>query len=107
MIRLTSKDRHIRFIGFKQRNAGEQKIADIYDKLGQLEDLMEKYEINSIEALEETLKENKKLKSNLARWLALLETDGIDSKNMVATDIQCLLKQLNNDTIKQSEGGKQ
>ena len=55
MIRLTEKDRHIRFIGFKQRNAGEQKIADIYEKLGKLEDIMEKYEINSIEALEELI----------------------------------------------------
>lgn len=94
MNRLTSKDRHIRFIGFKQRNAGEQKIADIYEKLGKLEDLMEKYEINSIEALEEIIKQNNKLKSKLSRWLSLLETDGIDSKNMVATDIQRLLEEI-------------
>lgn len=33
--------------------------------------------------------------NKLNRWLALLETDGIDSKNMVATDIQQLLKEIN------------
>ena len=64
------------------------------DKLGKLEDLTEKYEIKSIEELEEILKENKKLKSNLARWLELLESDGINSKNMVATDIQQLLEEI-------------
>lgn len=34
------------------------------------------------------------MKRNLQRWLELLETDGIDSKNMVATDIQYLLKEI-------------
>ena len=69
-------------------------LQDVYDKLGKIEDLMEKYEIKSIDELEEILKENNKLKSNLTRWLALLETDGIDSKNMVATDIQQLLEEI-------------
>ena len=32
---------------------------------------------------------------SLERWKELLETDGIDSKNMVATDIQQLLKEIN------------
>ena len=35
------------------------------------------------------------IKETLARWLALLETDGIDSKNMVATDIQHILEEIN------------
>ena len=35
------------------------------------------------------------IKETLARWLALLETDGIDSKNMVATDIQHILEEVN------------
>ena len=34
------------------------------------------------------------IKSNLERWLALLESDGINSKNMVATDIQQLLEEI-------------
>ena len=37
------------------------------------------------------------IKSNLSRWLELLETDGIDSKNMVATDIQKLLEEIKNE----------
>ena len=77
----------------------EYRLIRSYDscinKLGQLEDLFEKYEINTIEQLEEILKENQKLKSNLTRWLELLETDGIDSKNMVATDIQHILEEIN------------
>ena len=37
--------------------------------------------------------ENEKdIKRTLERWLDLLETDGIDSKNMVAIDIQRLLE---------------
>jgi len=32
--------------------------------------------------------------NKLNRWLELLETDGIDSKNMVATDIQQLLEEI-------------
>ena len=36
----------------------------------------------------------KKLEDSLERWLELLETDGIDSKNMVATDIQQLLEEI-------------
>lgn len=53
-----------------------------------------KAEIETIvyDMLEEQEKENKR---TLERWLALLETDGIDSKNMVATDIQKLLEELN------------
>lgn len=34
------------------------------------------------------------IKDNLTRWLELLETDGIDSKNMVATDIQKILEEI-------------
>ena len=34
------------------------------------------------------------LKETLVRWLELLESDGIDSKNMVATDIQQLLEEI-------------
>lgn len=34
------------------------------------------------------------MKRNLQRWLELLETDGIDSKNMVATDIQHILEEI-------------
>ncbi len=37
------------------------------------------------------------LKEKLQRWLELLETDGIDSKNMVATDIQKLLEEIKNE----------
>lgn len=43
---------------------------------------------------QEQEKENKKLKSKLNRWLELLESDGINSKNMVATDIQQLLEEI-------------
>lgn len=89
MNRLTKKEKY----GYASLETGQ--ISECSDKLGQLEDLMEKYEINSIEALEELIKENNKLKSNLNRWLALLETDGIDSKNMVATDIQHILEEIN------------
>lgn len=32
--------------------------------------------------------------SKLERWLELLESDGINSKNMVATDIQQLLEEI-------------
>ena len=35
-----------------------------------------------------------RFEGSLERWLALLETDGIDSKNMVATDIQRLLEEI-------------
>ena len=34
------------------------------------------------------------LKETLNRWLALLEADGINSKNMVATDIQHILEEI-------------
>lgn len=34
------------------------------------------------------------IKHKLERWLELLETDGIDSKNMVATDIQHILEKI-------------
>ena len=34
------------------------------------------------------------MKRNLQRWLELLETDGCDSKNMVATDIQHILEEI-------------
>ena len=34
------------------------------------------------------------IKETLARWLALLESDGINSKNMVATDIQHILEEI-------------
>lgn len=34
------------------------------------------------------------LKETLSRWLELLETDGIDSKNMVANDIQHILEEI-------------
>ena len=34
------------------------------------------------------------VKEKLQRWLELLETDGIDSKNMVAVDIQKLLEEI-------------
>lgn len=37
------------------------------------------------------------IKETLERWLELLETDGIDSKNMVANDIQSILKELRNE----------
>lgn len=52
-----------------------------------------KTEIETIvyDMLEEQEKENKR---TLERWLELLETDGIDSKNMVATDIQQLLEEI-------------
>ena len=35
-----------------------------------------------------------RFEGSLERWLELLETDGIDSKNMVATDIQQLLEEI-------------
>ena len=35
-----------------------------------------------------------RFEGSLERWLELLETDGIDSKNMVATDIQRLLEEI-------------
>ena len=35
-----------------------------------------------------------RFENSLERWLELLETDGIDSKNMVATDIQKLLEEI-------------
>ena len=35
------------------------------------------------------------MKRNLQRWLELLETDGVDSKNMVVCDIQAILKEVN------------
>ena len=35
-----------------------------------------------------------RFENSLERWLALLETDGIDSKNMVANDIQRLLEEI-------------
>ena len=34
------------------------------------------------------------LKENLERWLELLETDGINSKSIVANDIQYILKEI-------------
>jgi hypothetical protein len=34
------------------------------------------------------------VEEKLQRWLELLETDGIDSKNMVAVDIQRLLEEI-------------
>ena len=34
------------------------------------------------------------IKETLERWLELLSTDGIDSKNMVANDIQYILKEI-------------
>ena len=37
------------------------------------------------------------LKETLSRWLELLETDGIDSKNMVANDIQHILEEIGKD----------
>ena len=68
---------------------------EFINKLGKIEDLMEKYEINSIEQLEEILKENNaRFIKKCERWFVLLETDGIDSKNMVATDIQKLLEEI-------------
>ena len=46
--------------------------------------------------LEEKLEKQKKLfTSKLERWLELLESDGINSKNMVACDIQHILEEVN------------
>ena len=42
----------------------------------------------------ERLKRLAKLETKLTRWLELLETDGIDSKNMVANDIQHILEEI-------------
>lgn len=36
----------------------------------------------------------REIPTKLERWLELLETDGIDSKNMVANDIQRLLEEI-------------
>ena len=97
MDRLTEYRKDLKRYEYKQDENGYCFIQEgqIVNKLGQLEDLMEKYEIRSIEELEEIIKENQKLKSKLSRWLELLETDGIDSKNMVACDIQAILKEVN------------
>ena len=42
----------------------------------------------------ERLKRLAKLETKLTRWLELLQADGINSKNMVATDIQQLLEEI-------------
>ena len=73
MERLTKKDNKGKYyivalelgIGGKQVNpitnwiedCEERNYGNPIDKLGKLEDLMEKYEINSIEALEEIIKD--------------------------------------------------
>lgn len=41
--------------------------------------------------------ENEKLKNQLKRWLDLLESDGCNSKCMVANDIERLLEELDNE----------
>ena len=38
-----------------------------------------------------------RFENSLERWLELLETDGIDSKNMVANDIQHILEEIKKD----------
>ena len=55
-----------------------------------------KVEIKTIvyDLLEE---QEKEIKRTLERWLDLLETDGINSKSMVANDIQAILKEIKND----------
>ena len=44
---------------------------------------------------EKLKKENDNFKSQLNRWLELLRTDGINSKLMVANDIQAILNDIN------------
>jgi len=44
---------------------------------------------------EELKKENYNFKAQLNRWLELLRTDGINSKLMVANDIQAILNDIN------------
>ena len=52
-------------------------------------------QLNTIkQALIKSQEDKKEIKRTLERWLALLETDGIDSKSMVATDIQRLLEEI-------------
>ena len=48
----------------------------------------------SCDIIEKELKFADTMKHKLERWLELLESDGINSKNMVATDIQQLLEEI-------------
>lgn len=53
--RLTTKGRKIRFIGFSQRMAGQDFIADVYYKLSKYEDLEDKLGIDCL-TIEKALK---------------------------------------------------
>lgn len=52
---------------------------------------MFKEELDYFETIEKILN---RIESNLNRWYELLKTDGINSKLMVANDIQAVLKEL-------------
>ena len=57
MERLTEKWEYNKKHSYTYKGLNPSMYEDITDKLGRIEDLMEKYEINSIEALEEIIKD--------------------------------------------------
>lgn len=60
-----------------------------------ISEISRKYNISKTRVFKEIADFSKyHIKPKLERWLELLSTDGIDSKNMVATDIQQLLKEI-------------
>ena len=82
----------------------EEKPSEALNTIKVLEYFIDMKEANQLDYGDEYIKclaiENELIfadfmKRNLQRWLELLETDGIDSKNMVACDIQAILKEVN------------
>lgn len=60
-----------------------------------ISEISRKYNISKTRVFKEIADFSKyHIKPKLERWLELLSTDGIDSKNMVATDIQRLLEEI-------------
>jgi len=66
------------------------KSNEFYDEIGQHYGFIKQ----RCEVIETELKNYEKVKRKLNRWLELLHTDGINSKCMVANDIQALLEEI-------------
>ena len=72
------------------------KLKEYFDNKKIPETIEDAQELTVLEQaiIKESRRVVREIPTKLERWLELLETDGIDSKNMVATDIQRLLEEI-------------
>ncbi len=73
------------------------KLKEYFDNKKIPETIEDAQELTVLEQaiIKESRRVVREIPTKLERWLELLETDGIDSKNMVVTDIQKILEEMN------------